>query len=544
MRGNLGTGVNPSDVVNELNMMRLEVNHEMDNVFAVYEDARNWPAGTSAFLNSSRTRARSDSPRPMGSPGLDVQPLSPTLIEAALASNEFPPIRRMGHRSITEIPTPLPRSRLSESSLVSLDVPSPPLVSGRDLSNGLGDRTRSTSPDGEAGAWDTMLMTMEPDARLPSTDSSFTSAAASASFTGNHSGAPPATLNLSAPELASLPTPEILSISASSSGNLSARLSNSSAGSSHTHLTVPSAEDTACESDEERFEPSDYPRSPLRRGHIRRGRNWRVGHSARMRWREESAEASNSSVDNTISFQGAHQTRLRTSEVMPEMHYRRAENLYRSRLGVRSDAVDGTRSDAVDFVRTYYESGFGQNGSRSGAEHTDATGANLTTASRSLTDLPRTESPVSMFSQADRRALSHSVNAMEFTQNNEPEAIQEAIDAAVFDAAVLRHRAELARAELVAVESRLSGDSSPSDPLADPQIEHMRSILERMASSRSIPEEWWMSAGLTPTIVQNSTGSGSGNGSENITVDFGFQTSGFGISRGSGNSSQPHERNE
>jgi hypothetical protein len=215
----------------------------------------------------------------------------------------------------------------------------------------------------------------------------------------------------------------------------------------------------------------------------------------------------------------------------------------RSRRGLRNDTVDGARSDVVDFVRTYYESGLGQNGSRRSVEHADMTGANLTTASRSLTDLPRTESPVSMLSQS-RRAPSQSINPLEFVMTDEPEAIQEAIDAAVFDAAILRHRAELARAELIAVESRLTGDSSPSDPLADPQIEHMRSILERMANSRSIPEEWWMSAGLTPTIVQNSTGSGSGNGTDSITVNLGFQSPRVDTSRGNQNPSSPREGNE
>lgn len=50
------------------------------------------------------------------------------------------------------------------------------------LPNGLGDRTRSASPENDAEAWNTMRMTLEPDDRLPSADSSFTTAAASASF--------------------------------------------------------------------------------------------------------------------------------------------------------------------------------------------------------------------------------------------------------------------------------------------------------------------------------------------------------------------------
>ncbi|KAJ5502161.1 hypothetical protein N7463_005035 [Penicillium fimorum] len=46
--------------------------------------------------------------------------------------------------------------------------------------DGLGDRQRSPSPDGEreTDAWETLLSTMTPDATLPSTDTSFTSASA------------------------------------------------------------------------------------------------------------------------------------------------------------------------------------------------------------------------------------------------------------------------------------------------------------------------------------------------------------------------------
>ncbi|KAI9780838.1 MAG: hypothetical protein M1839_006465 [Geoglossum umbratile] len=50
------------------------------------------------------------------------------------------------------------------------------------LVDGLGDRERSLSPD---VPWETLLTTIPPDAQLPSTDSSFTSASASVSFTSN-----------------------------------------------------------------------------------------------------------------------------------------------------------------------------------------------------------------------------------------------------------------------------------------------------------------------------------------------------------------------
>ena len=59
--------------------------------------------------------------------------------------------------------------------------------------NGLGDRNRSPTP---ADGWEVMRTTITPDATLPSADSSFTSAAASHSFTSNDT-------NITQPEPAS-----------------------------------------------------------------------------------------------------------------------------------------------------------------------------------------------------------------------------------------------------------------------------------------------------------------------------------------------------
>jgi len=86
-------------------------------------------------------------------------------IEAAdRALSELPPLRRMpGRRS--HLPSPpenLPNDPLSHPTV-----------------DGLGDRSRSFSPDDDA--WDTLVRTMTPDERVPSVHSSFTSATASAS---------------------------------------------------------------------------------------------------------------------------------------------------------------------------------------------------------------------------------------------------------------------------------------------------------------------------------------------------------------------------
>lgn len=74
----------------------------------------------------------------------------------------YPPLRRVSHLS--------PRLESDRFSLTG--------------SGGLGDRRRSvssSSSDSGQDTWETLLTTMEPDAQLPSTDSSFTSATASQS---------------------------------------------------------------------------------------------------------------------------------------------------------------------------------------------------------------------------------------------------------------------------------------------------------------------------------------------------------------------------
>lgn len=102
----------------------------------------------------------------------------------------FPPLRRMGRRTIADGPLPSSSLRESWSSLSTV--------------NGLGDRERSVSPS----AWDTFDTTIVPDPVAPTAESSFASAAASASFSNSHPS--------------------------SRAG------SSNSAASSRTHLTVPS----------------------------------------------------------------------------------------------------------------------------------------------------------------------------------------------------------------------------------------------------------------------------------------------------------------
>ena len=107
----------------------------------------------------------------------------------------FPPLRRMGRRNIAD--GPLPSSSLRESWSPATTV------------DGLGDRERSISPVVD-DHWEAMLSSVAPDPLAPTAESSFASAAASASFSNSHPS------------------------SRAGSDN------SNSASSSRTHLTVPS----------------------------------------------------------------------------------------------------------------------------------------------------------------------------------------------------------------------------------------------------------------------------------------------------------------
>ncbi|CAI7629187.1 unnamed protein product [Penicillium pancosmium] len=85
--------------------------------------------------------------------------------------------------------------------------------------DGLGDRQRSLSPDGDRDAWETLLSTITPDANLPSTDTSFSSNTASATDasrsgtsrnSANSSQTRPSSLNSSHPMASLDPYPDHL----------------------------------------------------------------------------------------------------------------------------------------------------------------------------------------------------------------------------------------------------------------------------------------------------------------------------------------------
>ncbi|OAL48802.1 hypothetical protein IQ07DRAFT_87221 [Pyrenochaeta sp. DS3sAY3a] len=89
--------------------------------------------------------------------------------DSANIAVSFPPLRRMGRRTIADGPLPSSSLRESWSPVSALD--------------GLGDRERSISPLEEQLPWESFVV---PDPVGPTAESSFASAAAAASFSNSH----------------------------------------------------------------------------------------------------------------------------------------------------------------------------------------------------------------------------------------------------------------------------------------------------------------------------------------------------------------------
>jgi len=141
------------------------------------------------------TRSRSPRAEPPALRGNDGAEAGEDGHESSDNAVGFPPLRRMGRRNIADGPLPSSSLRESWSPVSTVD--------------GLGDRERSLSPFDENAQWDSFLNTVVPDPVAPTAESSFASAAASASFSNSHPS--------------------------SRAGS-----TNTSASSSRTHLTVPS----------------------------------------------------------------------------------------------------------------------------------------------------------------------------------------------------------------------------------------------------------------------------------------------------------------
>ncbi|KAF2759583.1 hypothetical protein EJ05DRAFT_509315 [Pseudovirgaria hyperparasitica] len=246
--------------------------------------------------------------------------------------------------------------------------------------DGLGDRLRSLTPDLD---WDPMLSTIQPDQQLPSADSSFTTAAASASFSNTQAS--------------------------SRSGS-----ANSQTSSSRTHLTVPT------------------PRNEL-----------------------------DSLLNECLSSDGPSGSDSEASVFPthsgPPMPLLEIENTHSSRMRRHEERYSNramSNENSEDWVSRRAQShGLGNAGIIT--YHTD----------------PRRTLRAMRLVRGDR-ALPNTVHGTRSPQAEGGSSDQDADTAAA--AAHLR----------------------------DPELEQMRPILGRLARRDDIPDEYWLSVGLTPVMAE------------------------------------------
>lgn len=427
--------INPTSLISRLSDIRLDVTQAMDRVIEAYESVHDAHSSSLRRTNAIRyprpgISFEIESPPPERSGALStlhVRPLTPSAGDAARNGDDMPPLRRIGHRSIVDEPTRTP--------LVGfVSVPTPPPDGARSLASGLGDRTRSTSPENDAGAWDMMLTTIEPDASLPSADSSFTSAVASASFSAGSSSRPGST----------------------------------STASFETHVTVPDEGEDACESED------DIPDLVDSNGNIVYSRN-----------RQDSQQQSGQNA---------------------------------SRVAANFDAA------AAEFNRAYMRSRLNPLvpseprilGTAPARSSSDELGRRV---DQLFEDVPRTASPLPLNPPEDGfvdddPTLTEGLNSAAAAR---PTAAEYSSDFFSNRDRLQVTRRDISPSSSIALDhisrsvDRPHRQSRPADPLADPEIEHMRSILERMAQSGDIiPEDWWVSAGLMPLLAQSGIGNSFG----------------------------------
>ncbi|OJD29961.1 uncharacterized protein BKCO1_6900031 [Diplodia corticola] len=350
--------------------------------------------------------------------------------DMADATRDLPPLRRMGRRQVTNGLLPASYLRQSWSPPGTLD--------------GLGDRERSLSPP--ADPWETMLTTITPDAQLPSRDSSFTSAAASASFSASNN---------------------------SQDGSESAR--GASVDSPNTQLTVPSRRPSqdessalpqrGCETDDDMSgndtegEERLGPRGSASRS--RRDRSW--GFYDRPRSRQDGPPTRNPAayppsvrsrshdattlVQNYFTFAERASSSGSTSPPAPSRSPPPRSSQFTSYILPRLPGLYRENSSGGVVERSFEnrrDSGVG-----SDAANTSTSGGG---------------SGGSGGSSSDNRMSSSTPALPDFAD--------------ILDRVAERH------------------------PQMDPELESMRDILGRLARRDDVPEEFWTGAGLVPPMLE------------------------------------------
>ncbi|GME65341.1 hypothetical protein GTA08_BOTSDO00972 [Neofusicoccum parvum] len=320
------------------------------------------------------------------------------------ATREFPPLRRMGRRQVTDGFLPSSSLRQSWSPSGAID--------------GLGDHTQ-----------------------LPSADSSFTSAAASASFSASTNN--------------------------SQAGSDSSRADSTS--SANTHVTIPSRRQSpdetsallpqrACDTDDDMSgndtESDETPRLNRMRAHNRRFPN---PYSPAFR-------------------QARAQARAQAQDGPPTRN-----------PAAYSSSVRSRSHDATAFVRNYYA--FADRGPSVGR----------TSPSESSRSPPPSQLRFGILPRVPRLHREHSSGVERSVENRRDSGVGSDTNNSESGS---RRPGEESFSSSAAVVRLLATVSPQSQGQLDPELESMRNILGRLARRDDVPEEFWISAGLVPPVLE------------------------------------------
>ena len=332
--------------------------------------------------------------------------------------------------------------------------------------DGLGDRERSFSPDN----WDTMLTTIAPDDHLPTADSSFTSAVASASFSASD---------------------------AQANSQFDSR--SASASSSRTHLTVPSdgqspvyltefrcitTEDSGSETEADDSNDDDYnenmdldpertPQLGDRHGILQRSRPsipHSEGHNSshnRHRSHDRSRNASRRVLSSSSDQDPSQDLMIRYQ------HHSSAMSTLPT--GPLSEAqVDGAASNPAPASAPF--------------------DARLSTDEDANADMYGTQNQNSTDDSRNANSLIplHNPDDDDNNDNNNNDLLDSDNDTHHSTTAVTstRHRPRRGIRQRDPFLEWAAGEAST-------QLERLRCIIDELAHRDDIPDEWWMSIGLT-----------------------------------------------
>ncbi|KAF2672657.1 hypothetical protein BT63DRAFT_420878 [Microthyrium microscopicum] len=367
-------------------------------------------------------------------------------------------------------------------------------------STGLGDRSRSTTPENDPDAWDNMQATLEPDDQLPSADSSFTSAEAVEQMLSGESFAEAAPSAGPSPSIRQVPNTTAPTSFSAASSNDGESTSNSSANSIRTSATSISAaldDDVPCESedivvdsegivvdtDNDWIPPTESVGVP---DELNTRRRSRAELAARRELRNEQLQERLAEL-RRMRLPPPNSTdseRLNARAQSPSYTY---DFMPRSTSPLSLDPSSSSRS-------AYYLqrlSAARQLGSDRLVERDINSRTRLT--------------PVPSFERRPFRQMRPSAAVeINHAQIRGVASTERPAASTPFPGA---SRSQVSVHDQVRLALRYASRSAnSSDPHADPELEHMRSLLREMVNNGEIEEQPWAGAGLASHLFDHSNG--------------------------------------